>query len=92
MIEKILDNYYSKRLIDKLKMTECIYCLDFKNIIEKNEVVVYCKIRKYKDKNYTRIMNFPKKYVFYYLSNYDNFRNDIEECIKEYYKEERRDV
>jgi hypothetical protein len=87
MIEKILDNYYSKRLVDKLKLTECCFCLDFKNDIEKDRVLVSCKLPKYK--KYTKILEFPKKYVFYYLSNYRWYEEDIHKTIQDYVKNEK---
>lgn len=87
MIDKILDNYYARRLIDKFKMTQCIYGLDFKNEIEKDRVLISCKIRKYK--NYTKIIEIPKKYCFYYLSHYKIYEKDFVKTFNDYYEKEK---
>lgn len=85
MIEKILDNYYTKKIIDKIKFYTMIYVLDFNYVFEKDRVLIECKNKKYKD--FTPIIQIDKKRAFSYLCDYDNFIKRIKRLIDDYCKE-----
>lgn len=87
MIERILDNYYTKKLIQRLKFTSISYYLDFKYIYEKDRVLVQCKNKKYNDKLYKTIFCIIKKESILYLCDYVNLRTQFNEIIKDYIEE-----
>ena len=86
MIERILDKYYMKKLVDKIKFTLLPYYLDFEYIFEEDRVLINCKKKKYKD--YSPVIKIDYKYCFSYLCDYDNFVKRIKRLVDDYCKEE----
>lgn len=86
MIERILDKYYMKKLVDKIKLTLFSYYLDFEYIFEKDRVLINCKKKKYKD--YSPIIKIDYKYCFSYLCDYDDFVKRVKRLVDEYCKKE----
>lgn len=70
MIEKILDKYYTKKLIEKLDLDLKLYCLDTKYNFEKEKVSVYIKKKYWNDKNYVYLASFYYKETLEYIVNY----------------------
>lgn len=87
VIEKILDKYYMKKLVDEIKFTLKYYCLDFEYKYEKNGFLINVKKKKYKD--YTTIIKIDKKYCLSYLCDYGNFIDNLTKYINEYIENER---
>lgn len=88
MIEKILDNYYSKKLDDFIKFIEREYFLDFKHIYTKNHILVQVKMKKYKNELFKEIMDFKKEDSFIHLCNRNKLEEHIKRLIKDYTEEE----
>jgi len=84
MIEKILDNYYSKKLDDFIKLVEMEYYLDFKHIYTKDSVLIQVKKKKYKDTLFVEIAHFKKENAFLHLCNRDKLEEHFEKLIKNY--------
>ena len=86
MLEKILDKYYMKKLIDKIRFSLLPYYLDFEYIFEKDGVLINCKKKKYKD--YSPLIRIDYKYCFSYLCDYDDFAKRVKRLIDDYCIEE----
>ena len=86
MIEKILDNYYSKKLCMLIKDISKKWDLDKKTIIKKDTVKFLVKLKEYNDEQYKSLITVPKKEVFIYLCDYKMCVEDIENSIKNYIK------
>ena len=84
MIEKILDNYYSKKLCKYIKYISIKWYLDKKFIINKERIIFKAKLPKYNDKQYATIIAIPKQDAFIYLCDYKTLREDVVNAIKEY--------
>lgn len=89
MIERILNNYFQKKLINRLKFSLLIYYLDFKYIFTKNKISVQCKRKKYNDEEYVNVFKIDKEDCYYYLCNYEKFIANVKKLINDYYKEEK---
>lgn len=88
MIEKILDNYYSKKLDDFIKFIEREYFLDFKHIYTKYEILIQVKKKKYKNELYKEIIHVRKANSLYFLCNKDDLKKYIKRLIKDYTEKE----
>ena len=86
MIEKILDKYYTKKLINWIKEDIILYNLDFKFTKDKNSNRIYikCKKRKYKEECYTNIGNIFISDSLFTIFNYDLYIKDLKEKIEKY--------
>lgn len=89
MIEKILDNYYSKKLDDFIKFIEMEYYLDFKHIYTKEYILIQVKKKKYKKELFKEIIHLRKKDSFTHLCNRNKLEEHIKKLINDYSKEER---
>lgn len=87
MIERILDKYYMKKLVDKIKFTLLPYYLDFEYKYEKDRFLINVKKKKYKD--YTPIIKIDNKYCLSYLCNYNDFIENVRKLVNEYIENER---
>ena len=87
MIEKALDYYFQKKLINRLKFSLLVYFLDFKYIYTKNKIKVQCKNKKYKEEEYTNLFQIDKEDCCYYLCNYEKFITNVKKLIEEYQEE-----
>lgn len=96
MITKVLDNYYSNKLMNIIKnrISKKYYISvylkkpDFNVKEEKNKIIVQIKKPEYKDEFYTQIFAFYKENAFEILCRYDEMWKEIEINIKEYLKGE----
>lgn len=86
-IEKILDKYYMRKLVDRIKLVLSMYCLDFEYKYQKEGFLINVKKKKYKD--YTTIIKIENKYCLSYLCDYQCFIEDIKDLVNEYIKNER---
>lgn len=86
MIEKILDKYYAKKLIDKLSNDLILYYIDKKVNFNKNSFHLEIKYRKFNEE-YNRILILSYNECFDILVNhYEDFKkqiiNIVEDCIQ----------
>lgn len=82
MIDKIIDNYISKKLIRCMKSWVLIYNLDFMTL-EKNGIIkIYIKQKKYNNKQFKNILSFEKKDSILLLSNLIETKREFIEIIK----------
>ena len=87
MIEKILDKYYAKKLIDKLSDDLMIYSIDKRIKFNKNSFHLEIKKRKYDPEYYKRILILPYDECFdIYINRYKEFKKDILSIIEEVLK------
>ena len=84
MIEKILDNYYSKKLCKYIKNVSLKWHLDKKIIINKEKIIFKAKLPKFNDEQYVNIIAIPKQDAFIYLCDYKTLKEDVINAIKEY--------
>ena len=87
IIDKILNNYFTKKLLKEIKWDFIVRNLDYKFDFEKYRVWVKCKPKKYKDEEYTTIIHIDKDDSLKYLCDLDNFRTEINKIIIEYCKD-----
>ena len=80
MIEKILDNYYSNKVIEVIKLA--IYStslfVDIKIKKTKDRIIIYIKRDKFKDIQYRQIFMFYKRYSFEAMTKQKELRKLIE--------------
>jgi hypothetical protein len=87
LIEKILDDYYTIKLLDYFKNhIAIVYFLDFKYVYERPYNSIKVKKPKYKD--YQTIIKFKKGDSCLHLCNINNFRKECHKIIQQYDKEE----
>lgn len=89
-IDKILDEYYSRKLAKRIR--ECVlfnYSLDERTIFEKNVVRIQIKKKKYRDDQYYTIFDYKYDEALGYLISFNNVRNIIENSITCYFENEK---
>ena len=87
LFERILDNYFSKKVDNCIKQLEINYYLDFKHIYRRNCIIIYVKKKKYNTKEYVEICTIRKRDGALWLCKIDELRKEIIEFIKVYDKE-----
>ena len=86
-ITKILDEYYTHKLIDKIKdFIICTYNLDLKTEWKGNNVILYVKKRKHKDEYYEQIYTFNYCDSLMWLINLNSTKEIVDNNIKGYLK------
>ena len=88
MIEKILNNYFTRKLLAEVKWCFIIRNLDYKFEDEKTHIYIKVKPEKYDDKFYSTIACIRKDDAFRYMCDLDNFMKQIRKIVEEYQKEE----
>lgn len=88
MIEKILDRYYTKKVVDQIKSNMIIYMIDKKFEYKNNCLTVYVKEKQFKDKYYWFIFKMRYEDSIYYLIHIEDVVKEIHKQIK-YYLENR---
>lgn len=73
-IDKIIDNYYTKKLLEETKWCFIVRDLDYKFIPHENNITIKTKKKKYSNKYYEGIAVIKKDEAVKYLLNYDKFR------------------
>lgn len=83
MLEKIIDKYYAKKLVQKLIDAISVYYIDKNVIYTKHMVELYVKKKKWKEENYVLIMAKPYSECFDVLVNgYMELEKTVRESIK----------
>ena len=85
MIDKFLDNYYSKKLNMKIQNILILYTPSYKIEKNKNRVSIYIKRYKYRDEYYEKILDYDINRAFDMLLNFKSLENDIKEFCKIYF-------
>lgn len=89
-IDKILDNYYSRKLVNKIE--NCIrftYDLDIQTLWEDNLVRVKIKNKKYKDDHYYSIFIFECDNALTYLIRFSELDKTLKHAIDYYLDNEK---
>lgn len=84
MIEKILDNYFTKKLLDRTKDIIIMYWLDYKFEKKGNEVIIKIKQKKFKNSLYCTIDMFFKDESINKLCNFEEYADYIKKGIEWY--------
>lgn len=87
MIEKILNNYFTKKLLEEIKWSFKVRNLDYRFKNEKYRILIEVKQKKYSNEYYDAIIQIDKEDSFRYMCDLDNFTKQIDEIIDEYQKE-----
>ena len=84
-ITKILDEYYTHKLIDEIEDSVTYkYDLDFKTEWKNDRINLYVKKRKYKDEHYKRIYVFDYCDSLMWLIKIDAAKTTVDNNIKGY--------
>lgn len=86
MVEKILNNYFSKKLIEVFRTTALLRNIDLHIIPRKEKVTIYAKDRRFVDNYYKQVFEFKKEASIYYLSNILEAKKEFDKVLK-YYQE-----
>lgn len=87
MINKILDNYFTKKLLEEVKWSLIVRDLDYKFEDDKTSIWVKVKPKKYSNDFYSTIIQIRKEDSLEYLCNLDAFKKSIHKIIGDYQKE-----
>lgn len=87
MIERILDNYFMKKLKKCLSSYLLNWYIDQRYISKNDYVELQIKRPHYKEETYTTIYGFNIHKSLYYLLDIDELRKDIKDNIDNYLKE-----
>lgn len=88
MIENILNNYFSKKLIKCFKTCAWERGIDLRIIPRKNIIIIYAKDRRFISGLYKNIFTFNKENSVYYLCNLLETKKEFKNILKEYQKKE----
>lgn len=88
MLEKIINNYFTKALIRCFKTVALKRGIDLYIEKSKNEISIYAKDRKYLFRMYKKVMTFDKSASIYYLCNLIEAKNSFDKTLKEYQERE----
>lgn len=86
MIEKILDKYYSKKLMEFLDRQLLEWFIDKRYLIKDTYVSLQIKKCKYNDSEYKEIITFAKKDAFIYLCNQSELKKVLRQCVQGYFE------
>ena len=84
MLEKILDNYYTKKLLNEIKWCLISGGLDYKFVFDDYGVEIKVKKKKYNKKQYKEIIYIEKNETLKYLCNIDGFIKQFTQKINYY--------
>lgn len=87
IIEKILDKYYTKKLMNNLHYITFDGYLSDKYEIKDNRVTYYIKPRNFKDNLYRPMLDFNIKESFERLIHYNQFEEYVKSLINSYLEE-----
>lgn len=85
MIDKFLDNYYSKKLNMHIQNILILYTPSYKIEKNKNRVSIYIKRYKYRDEYYKKILDYDIDRAFDMLLNFKSLENDIKQFCRTYF-------
>ena len=89
MIERILDNYFTNKLLEEIKWSFIVRNLDYKFVDEGSCIGIEAKPKKYKDEHYEKIICIDKSEALRYLCDLDKFRKEIVKILNNFSKEKR---
>lgn len=90
MIDRILDNYYTKKLKKLLSRYMMGWFLDKKFIEEHEKISLLIKRPEYNDKQYKEVISFYKDNAFEYMCNQKEIENVLKELVERYCEEYKR--
>lgn len=90
MIDRILDNYYTKKLKKLLSRYMMGWFLDKKFIEEHEKISLLIKRPEYNDKQYKEVISFYKDNAFEYMCNQKVIENVLKELVERYCEEYKR--
>ena len=89
MIEKLLDNYYFKKLKNKVeRYMNVMYFLSLDYYIEYKDEHLYLYVKKVKYANYTKLLTINKDFFLSNLVNFQKLCDTIDSYVSLYNKEE----
>ena len=86
MIEKILDNYYSKQETKIIMDLLFFWNIDKKVEKTKKKVKIKIKNKKLNEEQYQVIFEFNKDRALFVLLDYDNLKKEIDKRMEKYEK------
>ena len=89
MIEKILDNYYSKKLIRFIEdtLSEYMFAINVSINIYKNYIIIEIKRVEYNVAQYTQIYYFKKNNAFEFVCRSKELGEMLRSRVKKYLEE-----
>ena len=84
MLEKILDNYYTRKLLNEIKWSFTAYRMDYKFINHKEEVEISVKPKEYSERYYKTIIHIQKENSFKYMCDLDKVLEHMSKIIREH--------
>lgn len=86
VIDRILNNYYSKKLEEYIDRELLEWFIDKKFIYNDNHIQLLIKLPEYNDKQYQEILTFFKEEAIIYLCNQNELKKVLKDRIKTYFK------
>lgn len=86
MIERILDNYYKKKLFEIIKEDFMIFNIDIRFKSKNHFTNIQIKKKEYDDKKYLSIASIYDKNIFIRLIDYKGFEKYLKDLILNYLK------
>lgn len=80
MIEKLIDNYFVRKLIERIEEDLRFYRIDSKFEIDKNYLKLYIKNKKLKDQYYKNVITISKKTCFKIICDNSEYK-ELYKCI-----------
>jgi hypothetical protein len=90
MIEKLLDNYYFKKLKNKIeRYMNIMYFLSLDYYVEYKDKHLYLYVKKVKYANYTKLLGINEDYLLSNLVNFKELCDSIDSYVSLYNEEEK---
>ena len=86
LIEKLLDKYYSNKLKQIVKQELIKWYLDYQFVELNRGIYLEVKKPEYNATQYKLIWSFNKDESLYYVCNYKQLKNDIQDAVDYYYE------
>ena len=88
MIDRILDNYYTKKLLEEIRWCFIVRGLDYRFTCNKEEARIEVKKEKYDKKYYSLVAHIQKDESLKYLCNLDKFKESLVNILNDYNEKE----
>ena len=89
MIDRIIDNYYAKKLKNKIeKYMGLMYFLSLDYYVEYKNKHIYLYIKRVKYANYTRLLSIDEDWILSDLVNFRKLADTIDNYVELYNKED----
>ncbi len=86
IIDRILDNYYSKKLEKYIYIELLVYLIDTKFVCNDDKFQLLIKLPEYNDEQYQEILTFFKDEAIIHLCNQNEVKQVLKDRVKEYFK------